>query len=85
MKVLIAQDFYQLRGSLASVSSGCLLFGPDPCLAAVGSAKRSGSDRRGEMEAMGRLARVEYKAKYTAERNYEMLMEIYGRAASRKR
>jgi hypothetical protein len=27
--------------------------------------------------AMGRAARAEYKAKCTAERNYEMLMEIY--------
>lgn len=32
-----------------------------------------------EMEAMGRAARAEYEAKYTAERNYQMLMEIYGR------
>ena len=30
-----------------------------------------------EMAAMGRGARAEYEAKYTAERNYEMLMEIY--------
>ena len=30
-----------------------------------------------EMEAMGREARAEYEAKYTAERNYQMLMEIY--------
>ena len=34
-----------------------------------------------EMDAMGREARAEYEAKYTAERNYEMLMEIYQRAA----
>jgi glycosyltransferase involved in cell wall biosynthesis len=33
-----------------------------------------------EMAAMGRAARAEYEAKYTAERNYEMLMEIYGKA-----
>jgi glycosyltransferase involved in cell wall biosynthesis len=33
-----------------------------------------------EMEAMGREARAEYEAKYTAERNYEMLMDIYRRA-----
>jgi glycosyltransferase involved in cell wall biosynthesis len=33
-----------------------------------------------EMEAMGRNARAEYEAKYTAHRNYEMLMEIYQRA-----
>jgi glycosyltransferase involved in cell wall biosynthesis len=33
-----------------------------------------------EMEAMGREARREYEAKYTAERNYPMLMEIYERA-----
>jgi glycosyltransferase involved in cell wall biosynthesis len=33
-----------------------------------------------EMAAMGRAARAEYEAKYTAERNYEMLMEIYAKA-----
>jgi len=32
-----------------------------------------------EIEAMGRAARAEYEAKYTAERNYQMLMEIYQR------
>jgi len=32
-----------------------------------------------EMEAMGHAARAEYEAKYTAERNYEMLIQIYGR------
>jgi hypothetical protein len=32
------------------------------------------------MAAMGRTARAEYEAKYTAERNYEMLMQIYRRA-----
>lgn len=30
-----------------------------------------------EMAVMGRNARAEYEAKYTAERNYEMLMSIY--------
>lgn len=33
-----------------------------------------------EMEAMGRKARAEYIAKYTPERNYPMLMEVYRRA-----
>ena len=33
-----------------------------------------------EMEEMGRQARAEYETKYTAERNYEMLMEIYTKA-----
>jgi len=33
-----------------------------------------------EMEEMGREARTEYEAKYTAERNYEMLMKIYAKA-----
>lgn len=33
-----------------------------------------------EVEAMGRAARAEYEAKYTAERNYQLLTEIYGRA-----
>jgi glycosyltransferase involved in cell wall biosynthesis len=32
-----------------------------------------------EMAAMGHAARAEYEAKYTAERNYKMLMEIYGK------
>jgi glycosyltransferase involved in cell wall biosynthesis len=32
-----------------------------------------------EMAAMGRAARAEYEAKYTAERSYPMLMEIYQR------
>jgi glycosyltransferase involved in cell wall biosynthesis len=32
-----------------------------------------------EMGAMGRAARAEYEAKYTAERNYQMLREIYRR------
>jgi glycosyltransferase involved in cell wall biosynthesis len=33
-----------------------------------------------EMETMGRAARAEYLAKYTAERNYQLLMEMYRRA-----
>ena len=33
-----------------------------------------------EMESMGGAARSEYKAKYTAEINYQLLMEIYSRA-----
>ena len=32
------------------------------------------------MEAMGRAGRAEYDAKYRAERNYEILMQIYKRA-----
>jgi glycosyltransferase involved in cell wall biosynthesis len=37
-----------------------------------------------EMVAMGRAARAEYEAQYTAERNYEMLMEIYERVSGAK-
>jgi glycosyltransferase involved in cell wall biosynthesis len=33
-----------------------------------------------KMEEMGRAARKEYEAKYTAERNYGMLMDIYRQA-----
>ena len=33
-----------------------------------------------EMQRMGTEARQEYLAKYTAEKNYPMLMEIYERA-----
>lgn len=34
-------------------------------------------DHREEMSAMGRRARLEFEAKYSPERNYEMLMRIY--------
>jgi glycosyltransferase involved in cell wall biosynthesis len=34
-------------------------------------------DHPEEMEAMGRAARAEYESKYTPERNYQMLMDIY--------
>jgi len=37
-----------------------------------------------EIAAMGRAARAEYEAKYTAERNYQMLMEIYQKAVGAK-
>ncbi|HYY72269.1 MAG TPA: glycosyltransferase, partial [Candidatus Bathyarchaeia archaeon] len=33
-----------------------------------------------EMEEIGHAGRAEFLAKYTAERNYEMLMDIYTRA-----
>ena len=36
------------------------------------------------LEEMGRAARREYEAKYTAERNYSMLLEIYERALARR-
>jgi glycosyltransferase involved in cell wall biosynthesis len=39
----------------------------------------------GEMALMGRAARAEYEAKYTADRNYQMLMGIYQRALRAKR
>jgi len=38
-----------------------------------------------EMQEMGRNARAEYEAKYTAERNYHQLMEIYERVISAAR
>jgi len=41
--------------------------------------------RPDEMGAMGHAARAEYKAKYTPERNYRMLMEIYAGAAAHTR
>jgi glycosyltransferase involved in cell wall biosynthesis len=37
-----------------------------------------------ESERMGRQARHEYEQKYTPERNYELLMEIYRRALNNK-
>ena len=33
-----------------------------------------------EMRRMGQAARAEYEAKYTAEKNYQMLLAIYQRA-----
>jgi glycosyltransferase involved in cell wall biosynthesis len=37
-----------------------------------------------EMAEMGRTARLEYEAKYTAEVNYEILMRIYGTAGEKE-
>jgi len=37
-----------------------------------------------ELSRMRREARAEYEARYTAERNYQILMEIYERAISNK-
>lgn len=37
-----------------------------------------------EAEVMGRAARTEYAEKYTAERSYELLMNIYGAVLNRK-
>jgi len=38
-----------------------------------------------EMREMGRNARVEYEAKYTAERNYKMLTDVYRQAILKSR
>jgi glycosyltransferase involved in cell wall biosynthesis len=38
-----------------------------------------------EMRAMGRNARAEYEAKYTAERNYKMLIDVYQQAIQEAR
>ena len=38
-----------------------------------------------DMLEMGRNARAEYEAKYTAERNYKMLMEVYQQAIEEAR
>jgi glycosyltransferase involved in cell wall biosynthesis len=37
-----------------------------------------------EMEVMGSLARAEYQAKYTAEKNYPLLMAIYRQVQAAK-
>lgn len=37
-----------------------------------------------EMRGMGRNARREYESRYTPDRNYQMLMDIYQRASSRR-
>jgi len=38
-----------------------------------------------EMQEMGRAARAEYEFKYTAERNYQMLMDVYERVLGSRR
>ena len=38
-----------------------------------------------EMTEMGKNARKEYELRYTAERNYEMLMQVYHLATQRAR
>jgi len=38
-----------------------------------------------EMQDMGRAARAEYEFKYTAERNYQMLMDVYERVLGSRR
>jgi glycosyltransferase involved in cell wall biosynthesis len=37
------------------------------------------------MQDMGRAARAEYEFKYTAERNYQMLMDVYERVLGSRR
>lgn len=41
--------------------------------------------RPGEIAAMGQAARQEYEAKYTASKNYEILMDIYARCMAAAR
>lgn len=41
--------------------------------------------RQEEVEAMGREARREFETKYTAERNYNMLLEVYQKAQDRNK
>jgi len=58
-----------------------LLF--DPSDAADLAAKLAWADRHPEaMRRMGRAARAEYEAKYTPEKNYRMLIDIYEDAIS---
>lgn len=77
-------------GALAElVDDGCtgLLFEPGSA-ADLARAIRWAEEHPQEMRRMGRLARAEYEAKYTPEKNYELLMAIYGdaiAAASRER
>lgn len=40
-------------------------------------------ENRDACQEMGRKARAEFEAKYTADRNFEMLMEIYGQTIKR--
>jgi glycosyltransferase involved in cell wall biosynthesis len=60
-----------------------LLFNPGDPLD-LASKVRWAWDHPEEMSQMGANARREYEQKYTAERNYEMLMSVYERAISEK-
>jgi glycosyltransferase involved in cell wall biosynthesis len=61
-----------------------LLFTPgDP--AALAEAVQWAQERPDHMAVMGRLAREEYLLKYTAERNYRLLYEIYAHAVATQR
>jgi hypothetical protein len=61
---------------------GCLLSGVKSYLVLVGAPYSANPQNLAEM---GREARAEYEANYTAERNYEMLMKIYRLAIERAR
>jgi glycosyltransferase involved in cell wall biosynthesis len=71
-------------GSIAEVieegKTGLYFVAGDP--ADLASKVRWAWTHVGQMEVMGRAGRAEYKSKYTSERNYHLLMEIYRRARS---
>jgi glycosyltransferase involved in cell wall biosynthesis len=61
-----------------------LLFNPGDSLD-LAAKVRWAWDHPDEMSQMGANARREYEEKYTADKNYEMLMNVYGKVISGKR
>jgi glycosyltransferase involved in cell wall biosynthesis len=59
-----------------------LLFEPGSAAALAGAVRRALADSA-RLAAMGAQARADFLQRYTPERNYEMLMEIYGAARAR--
>lgn len=77
-KPTIASDLGAMRELIEDGRTGLLFRPGDP--EDLAAKVRWASDHPQEMADMGREARREYERKYTAERNYEMLMDIYRRA-----
>lgn len=75
---VIASDLGSMPELVADHRTG-LLFRPNDD-ADLAAKVRWAFEHPEEMAAMRALARREYEQKYTAERNYKMLMEIYDRA-----
>lgn len=80
---IIASGFGAMAEIVAHGRTG-LHFAPGDAEALAAKVKWAW-DHPQEMEEMGRRARSEYEAKYTAEQNYEMLMRIYGNAMADSR
>jgi glycosyltransferase involved in cell wall biosynthesis len=80
---VIASDLGAMAGMIRHMETG-LLFSPGDA-ADLAAKVRWAFDHPQELAAMRVAARREYEEKYTAERNYKMLMEIYDLAIENSR